>query len=177
MGDYKVGKAIVVSYVAPNLESGLGSAGTDVLECDIYDEANGSFLSSQSMTEIGNSGMYYMSFTPDAAGKWHARVFETVGATKKKVGARSYNVELTDISDIHSLASTIDGKIDALNDLSAADVGTAVASELNTYDAPTKAEMDTGHSTLETNIRGADSDTLKDLSDQIDGIESPGAII
>lgn len=36
------------------------------------------------------------------------------------------------------------------------------------YDAPTKAELDTA----ESNIRGADSDTLKTLSDQIDGISS-----
>jgi len=45
-----------------------------------------------------------------------------------------------------------------------------VATALTDYDAPTKAELDT----TESNIRGADSDTLKTLSDQIDGIGGGG---
>lgn len=55
--------------------------------------------------------------------------------------------------------------IDALNDLSAAEVNTEVDQALADYDAPTKAELDTAVST----IRGVDNDTLKTLSDQLDG--------
>jgi len=41
---------------------------------------------------------------------------------------------------------------------------------LTAYDPPTKAEMDSA----ESNIRGADNDTLKTLSDQIDGVAPAG---
>jgi len=48
------------------------------------------------------------------------------------------------------------------------DVENAATNALNAYDPPTKAELDTA----ESNIRGADSDTLKTLSDQIDGVST-----
>jgi len=48
------------------------------------------------------------------------------------------------------------------------DVENAATNALNTYDPPTKAELDM----TESNIRGADSDTLKTLSDQIDGVST-----
>lgn len=47
-----------------------------------------------------------------------------------------------------------------------------VATALNTYDAPTKAELDTA----ENNIRGVDEDTLKTLSDQVDAVSSPAMV-
>lgn len=47
-----------------------------------------------------------------------------------------------------------------------------VASALDTYDAPTKAELDTS----ESNIRGADSDTLKTLSEQLDAVSAPAMV-
>lgn len=49
-----------------------------------------------------------------------------------------------------------------------AEVQSEVTDALNAYDPPTKAELDA----VESNIRGADSDTLKTLSDQIDGISA-----
>ncbi len=61
----------------------------------------------------------------------------------------------------HNIDSIGDA-VDALNDIST----TEVATELETYDAAKKAELDTA----ETNIRGADSDTLKTISDQIDAL-------
>ncbi|TVM02600.1 MAG: hypothetical protein CV087_09370 [Candidatus Brocadia sp. WS118] len=48
------------------------------------------------------------------------------------------------------------------------DVENAATNALNAYDPPTKAELDTA----ESNIRGADSDTLKTLSDQIDDVST-----
>jgi len=62
----------------------------------------------------------------------------------------------------------VPGLIAALNDLSAAQVNAEMDTALSDYDPPTKAELDTAVTT----IRGADSDTLKTLSDQIDGISS-----
>jgi hypothetical protein len=48
-----------------------------------------------------------------------------------------------------------------------------VQAELGTYDAPTKAELDAAVTT----IRGADGDTLKTLSDQIDGVATNATTI
>jgi phage baseplate assembly protein W len=52
-----------------------------------------------------------------------------------------------------------------------AEVQSECADALAAYDPPTKAELDTA----ESNIRGADSDTLKTLSDQIDGLATAAA--
>jgi hypothetical protein len=54
--------------------------------------------------------------------------------------------------------------VEALNNLSAAEVNAEVDTALADYDPPTKDELDTA----ESNIRGADSDTLKSISDQLD---------
>lgn len=48
------------------------------------------------------------------------------------------------------------------------DVENAATNALNAYDPPTKAELDT----VESNIRGADGDTLKTLSDQMDDVST-----
>lgn len=55
-----------------------------------------------------------------------------------------------------------------LSTLDAAAVNTEVDTALADYDAPTKAELDAAVSS----IRGADSDTLKSLSDQLDGVHA-----
>jgi len=49
-----------------------------------------------------------------------------------------------------------------------ANVETHVTNALNSYDPPTKAELDQA----ESNIRGSDGDTLKTLSDQLDAVQS-----
>lgn len=58
----------------------------------------------------------------------------------------------------------------ALNDLSSADAQAAATAALNAYDPPTKTELDSAVTT----IRGADNDTLKTLSDDIDSIVAGG---
>ena len=59
----------------------------------------------------------------------------------------------------------------ALNAQGKADVNAEVDAALADYDPPTKAELDAA----ESNIRGADSDTLKTISDQVDGLNDPSA--
>lgn len=49
---------------------------------------------------------------------------------------------------------------------------TAAAAALTVYDPPTKSELDTA----ESNIRGADSDTLKTVSDQLDATASQSSV-
>ena len=82
-----------------------------------------------------------------------------------------YNILPTNISD--AKYSTTLQNVDAKklngatpNNISTAQVNTEADSAISDYDPPTKAELDTA----ESNIRGADSDDLKDLSDQVDGI-------
>lgn len=97
-------------------------------------------------------------------------------------GVKAAVVALNDISsaDVAAALATYDGATSAdltaafaaLNDPSVAQIGTQVQTELATYDAPTKAELDAA----ELAIRGADSDTLETLSDQVDGIGSAAMV-
>ncbi len=149
-GEYKVNEAIEVTYQAAGAQSGL----TDVI-MKIYDETHsldGVNFPDVTMTEIGSSGRYYGSFTPDAEGQWTILIDSATipGKVVRKYDVVAHNID------------SIGDAVDALNDIST----TEVATELETYDAAKKAELDTA----ETNIRGADSDTLKTISDQIDAL-------
>lgn len=123
-GQYKVNEVIEVTYQAAAATTGL----VDVT-MEIYDESgvkDGVNFPDVPMTEIGASGRYTGSFTPDTNGKWRVMIDSVVkpGKSLRDYGVVSHN--------IHS-------------------VGGAIAAS-------------------ESNIRGVDDDTLKDISDQIDNI-------
>jgi hypothetical protein len=148
----KVNNAIEVTYQASNAQTGL----VDVTMV-IYDETHtldGVNFPDVVMTEIGVTGRYYGSFTPDVVGNWTILI-DSITIPGKVV--KKYKVALTDVD-------TVAGGVAALENISTADV----ALELANYDAPTKAELDT----IEDNVRGVDDDTLKTLSDQIDNIST-----
>ena len=156
--DYKVSEEIKVTYQAPGAATGL------TVTMEIYDETgakDGVNFPDVTMTEIGSSGRYQASFTPDALGEWVIQISDTNGGkVVKQYSVGGYNLD--------GIGTAVDG----LNDVSTAEVNTEVDTALSDYDGPTKAELDSA----ESNIRGADSDTLKSLSDQIDGLESPPMI-
>jgi len=159
-GLFKVGELIEVTYQAAKLTTGL----TDVTMV-IYDETkalDGVNFPDVVLTEIGVTGRYYGSFTPDAEGFWNVMINS---ATKSSPVPKQFMVTA------HNLDSVGDA-IAALNNLSAAAVNAEVDTALADYDAPTKAELDA----TELAIRGADSDTLETLSDQIDNVESPAML-
>lgn len=159
-GIYKVNESIDVTYQAAKETTGL----TDVT-MQIYDETrslDGVNFPDVTMTEISSTGRYYGSFTPDAEGVWTVMIDSV---TKKGPVVKTFFVVAHNIDSIGDA-------IAALNNLSAADVNTEVDTALADYDAPTKAELDT----TESNIRGTDNDSLKDISDQIDNIESPAML-
>ena len=177
-GQYKVDEEIEVTYQASAATTGLSD-----VTMEIYDETGNKDavdFADVTMTELGATGRYKGSFTPDEEGKWRVMIDS---ATKPGKLVKDYDVTAANINSIGDAIAAADGKIDtvdgkvdtvqaaidALNDVSSGDVSTAADTALTDYDAPTKAELDT----TETNIRGADSDTLKSLSDQIDGL--PGA--
>lgn len=159
-GQYKVSEVIEVTFQASGSTSGL----LDVT-MEIYDETrakDGVNFPDVTMTEIGSTGRYYGVFTPDAVGKWRVMIDSV---TKPGKLVKDYDVVAHNIESIGNA-------VDALNDVSTAAVNAEVDTALADYDAPTKAELDT----TESNIRGTDNDTLKDISDQIDGIASAPVI-
>lgn len=187
----KVGVLIEQTYQATKATSGL----TDVT-MEIYDETrakDGVNFPDVTMTEIGSTGRYYGSFTPDAEGFWRVMIDS---ATKSGKVVRDFKIVGHDIDSVGDA-------VGALNDISTAEVNAQVDTALADYDAPTKAELDSGLaglndvSTAEVNtqvdtaladydgptkaeldaselaIRGADNDTLETLSDQLDAVEGP----
>lgn len=158
-GIYKNGVAIEVSYQAVNSATG------KTVTMDVYDASHAldAGKSIAAMTEVGSTGRYYASFTPDTEGNWIVLMENTTDSNGKVIKAFAVVA--------HNIDSLGDD-IAALQDISTTQVGSEVDSSLATYDAPTKAELDTA----ESNIRGADSDTLKTISDQVDGIGSPAMV-
>lgn len=142
----KINKAIEVTYQAAGAVSGL-----DDVKMDVYDEGHAIDAAKgvAAMTEVGATGRYYATFTPDAEGEWqiHIDSITTPGKVVKHYTVVAHDVDSVGdgvvtvdgkVDTVDGKVDTVDGKIDGLNDLSSANV----ASELETYDAPTKAEVD-----------------------------------
>lgn len=100
---FKVNETIEVVYQA-------GGAGSGVaVTMDVYDEA-GVLDAAQSgaMVEIGTTGRYRKSFTPDAEGLWHVQVSDANGGNAVK----SYSVGTTNVSEIGATVTSINAKVD-----------------------------------------------------------------
>jgi len=153
-GIYKNGVAIIVTYQAVAVGTG------KTITMSVYDEVHALDAGqSGAMAEIGATGRYWKAFTPDAEGEWIIHMTNTTDGGGDTV--KSYAVAGHDLDSVGDAVA-------ALENLSAANVAT----ELGTYDAPTKAELDAS----ELAIRGADSDTLETLSDQLDSVSSPAMV-
>jgi len=144
-GNYKVGEAIEVTYQASGATSGL-----DDVKMDVYDESHAIDVAKgvAAMTEIGATGRYYATFTPDAEGEWSVQIDSVTKSGKiiKQFSVVAHNIDSVGdaVATVDGKIVTVDGKIDALNDISSSDV----AGELASYDAPTKAELDSGLAAL-----------------------------
>lgn len=88
-------------------------------------------------------------------------------AISTRLASASYttpdNASITSI--LTDTGTTIPGQITALNNISTADVTAAATSSLNTYDAPTKAELDAAQSSIESDIAGLND--FDPASDQV----------
>ena len=161
--DYRAGEAIEVTYQAAGATTGL----TDVI-MEIYDETGAKDVGNfpdVTMTEIGSTGRYKGSFTPYAQGKWRVMINSV---TKPGIYVKDYGVGAY---DVNSVGTAVAG----LNNISTADVGAQVDVSLVDYGVTTTSDL----GIVEENIRGADGDTLKDISEQIDaipGFEQPPLI-
>lgn len=194
---YKSGVAIIVTFQAANAET----AATILM--DVYDETHAKDVPKciAAMTEIGTTGRYYATFTPDAAGEWICVMYKS-GGTQNVV--KAFRVATADEFGIKAVADAVQAKTDLIGasvapaseyDTEMARVTANVATEakqdivdtvvdavkLKTDNLPASpapaseydTQLDQNLSTTESNIRGADSDTLKSLSDQMDAVSSP----
>ena len=129
MVNYKNNTPIIVFYQAQKVATG------KTVQMDIYDETQAKDDGkSTTMVEIGTTGRYYATFTPDALGWWMAMMYETTGSGKGHA-VKTFQVTTENIDSIGSKVTD-----------------------------------------TESNIRGADDDDLKTLSDQIDVLESPAMV-
>lgn len=146
---HKVNTIKEITYQAAGTASGL----TDVTMV-IYDETHaldGINFPDVTMAEIGSTGRYYGAFTPDVVGEWQVHI-DSAAAPGKVM--KQITVVANDIATVVTDVATVDGKVDALNDIAASDVtgGTTVSS-------------------AESNIRGG-SETLGTIKTAVDAIAS-----
>ena len=170
--NFKINEAIKVFYQAPNSATG------KTVNMEVYDETDTIVAGGPTVLgEIAATGRYQGSFTPDAAGEWsiQVQISDGTGKVVKSYSVGSYNVndvgggvDTVDgkVDDVDSALTTVDTKVDsvdsvlttvdtaigALEDISKSDVNAEIESVLDTYDAPTKAELDAAQSALETAI-------------------------
>ena len=104
---YKLNEAVDIVYQASGAATGI------VATMDVYDEAGTlDVAQSGAMTEVGTTGRYRKSFTPDAEGLWIVQIADAGGGKAVK----SYSVGQTNISEIGATVATINAKVDDLQD-------------------------------------------------------------
>jgi len=116
--------------------------GSTSVNMDVFDETD-TLDSGQSgaMAQFGTSDRWTGVFTPGENGNWSINCTDDKGGSVPK----DYSIGDYNIDSVGAGVATVESKVDL----------TAKTTEL---------------SAAETNIRGADSDTLKTLSDQIDAL-------
>lgn len=131
-GTYKNGVAIIVTYQAVNAATG------KTVTMDIYDEAHAldAPKSVAAMTEIGTTGRYYATFTPDAEGEWIAIMKNTTDSNGAVV--KSYAVAGHDMDSVGDAIATVDTVVDGIQtDLSNGTDGLgAIKAAVDTISSP-----------------------------------------
>lgn len=150
---YKNGVAIMVVYQARDGKTG------KTIKMDVYDETQAldAGKSIAAMTEIGIVGRYYATFTPDAEGEWIVITQDSVTGKGKVVS--HYHVIGHNMDSIGDEVAAVKTKTDNLP-----------------VDPADQSQVEVAITATESNIRGADNDTLKNLSDQLDAVESPAMV-
>ena len=118
--NYKVSEPIQVIFQAAGAASGI------VVTMNVYDEA-GVLDAGQSgaMVEIGTTGRYKKSFTPDANGEWSVQIADANGGK----AVASYSVGTYNLQSIGATGASIEAKVDIVD----ANIDT-LASDLATMD-------------------------------------------
>jgi len=100
-GTYKNGVAIIVTYQAVGLATG------KTITMSVYDEAHAlDEGQSGAMAEIGSTGRYWKSFTPDAEGEWIIVMTNTTDGGGDVV--KAFAVAGHDVDSIGDLVTAVD---------------------------------------------------------------------
>ena len=169
-GEYKVGQAIEVTYQATKATSGL----VDVT-MEIYDELGAKDIINFPdviMTEIGSTGRYKGLFTPDVEGKWRVMIDSASKAGKiiRDYGVVGHNIDAVGDA-IATVDSTMAKEATVSKEATAAKEATVSKEATAAKDATVAKEATVAKDSTVAKA-GADGDTLKDLSDQIDLVGS-----
>ena len=137
---YKSGVPIVVVYQANNSATG------KTIAMDVYDEtyAKDAGKSVVAMTEMGTTGRYYASFTPDAEGEWVAMMYDSEPPAKGHA-VKAFRVVGHDIDSVGdtieavgSAVVTSQGEVEA----AIAGAGASVEAALAVVDSSIQAKLD-----------------------------------
>jgi len=99
-GTYMNGVAIIVTYQAVNAATG------KTITMDVYDEAHAldAPKGSAGLSEIGSTGRYYATFTPDAEGEWIVILKNTTDSNGEVVKAFAVSGH-----DVDTIGDAVDG--------------------------------------------------------------------
>ncbi len=107
---YKVGNPIAVTYQAPGASSGL------TIAMDVWDEAQvqatTATFASSAMIEVGGTGRYRDTFTPDAEGDWIIQMYDSGNNTGKVV--KAYDVVGHDVDSVGDQVDLVKAATDNL---------------------------------------------------------------
>ena len=117
-------------YGTPATDSGL------TIVARVYDNAGVQTGGDVSCTEVGVLAIYRGDMPSASAGEYVVRFFSGSDLVAQGLIYWDGSAEIT--------IGTVDTVVDGLNDVSSADVLAQVSAGLATYDAPTKAELDSG---------------------------------
>jgi len=121
---FKIGESIEVGYQAPNKQSELTGV---VAEIYLPNKAKDSNFPDVELVEVGSTGTYRGSFTPDQQGVWQVIMHKADGdgQVTKSYSVGGYNVhsvgEKIDVVDgkaneLGTVVTEIDSKVDVVDD-------------------------------------------------------------
>ena len=178
-GEYKVGVAIETTYQAVNKATG------KTIDYNVYDASHTLDAGkSGTMTEIGATGRYYGSFTPDVEGLWNVIMINTTDSNGPVV--KQYAVAGHDIDSIGDAVAQIDTDLGNLNDFDPATDDVALVTETSTVTDGAKDATVAKETTVDavqtvvdqnsTDIGLVQTDTTAIIADLDNGTDGLGAI-
>ena len=122
LANYKVNEAVPLSYQAPNKQTGLVGV---VAEIFLPSGQKDSSFPNVALTEMGTTGVYTGSFTPNAAGDWIVVYHKADGDGQviKQIPVGAYNVSSvgtavegvgTAVGTVNTTVNTVNGKADTI---------------------------------------------------------------
>lgn len=136
---YKIGREIKVVYQAAGALTGR------TIEMNVYDEGQGLVTGSSvaAMPEIGSTGRYRSSFTPDVEGDWMVQIRDSVSNSGKVV--KHYEIGGEDIDSVGDAVGLVIVQTDLLPgdpasqasvDASVAAAAAAIITEIDDLESP-----------------------------------------